>query len=269
MTFVENPRLRRLLLSAIGRAWKRGEPLSMRPADGDRFVARVIARGKIGVAIRVENELFAALRAKEIHEEVVARKPLTFGLRLAERAVEGCGDVAETSPARLRTSPRAGAKRLRGLTNFDCGNVRGDAAETRRRHRKPLKKLAETICGDALIPSVAGNKRTAGAWRAAPAVLLRQGEAIEFGAPFEAGDVLLDRGQRFVCVEVVPCVRKDGTPSAWTIWHGECADCGAPFGVKAYSKTWRPVQRRCDLHKSPLHRTKFGRGRRAGRRVAQ
>jgi hypothetical protein len=269
MTFVENPRLRRRVLSAVGRAWERGQPLSKRPTDGDRFIARVVARGRIGVAIAIENELFAALRAKEIHEEVIARTPPTFGLRLANQPAKTGEDRAKTSPKRRRLSSPGKAKRLSRLDNFKGEDVGEDRAKTLGRPRKPLKRLARTEGEDTPTPSVAGSKRTAGALGAAPAILSRGGKQMVLGTPFAVGDVLFHRGQRFVCTEVVPCVRKDGTPSAWTVWRGQCADCQAPFDVKGYSKTFRPVQRRCDLHKSPLRRTKFGRRRRPKRRAAQ
>jgi hypothetical protein len=253
--------LHRRMLTAVGRAWAKGEPLSMRPRDGERFIVRVLSRGKINVAVAVENHMFAALKAREIEEVAIGKKPPAFGLRLAEVDAEVLRKFRGTSARKSQPVDSTTKIRLRKSMRKSCGSA--EVAS------QPIENIAERKCGSSLIPSVAGNKRTTGAARRAPVVLSRRGKDIELGTLFEVGDVILDRGQRFACVEVVPCIRKNGTPSAWTIWRGECADCGAPFGVKAYSKTWRPVQRRCDLHKSPLRRTKFGRRRRAKRRAAQ
>jgi hypothetical protein len=230
----------------------------MRPRDGERFIARAIARGNISLALCVERELFAALKAGEIREEAIAKKPLAFGLRLANQPAKTREDVPAIKPA----SSHGKRKRLKRLANLTCEDRREDAAKTRRRPRKSLKNNAKTLCEDASTTSVAGSRRRAGARRAAPALLLyRRGLPIAFGEPFERGDVLMDRGQRFICVEVIPCIRKNGESSTWTVWRGECANpsCHASFNVNAYSKTWRSVQRRCDLHKSPLSKTKFGR----------
>jgi len=258
MTFVENPRLRRRVLSAIGRAWERGQPLSKRPTDGDRFIARVIARGRIGVAIAVENELFAALRAKEIHEEVIVRNPPTFGLRLASQPAKTGEDRAKTSPMRRRPSSPGNARSLKPLGNFQGEDVGEDRAKTLGRPRKPLKKRAKTAGEDALGDTFSITKKRGGARRAAPPLFFRAGEPAKFGSRFVRGDVIVDRGQRFVCVDVVPCVRKtDGRPSAYSVWRGECADCGAPFVTNAFSNKWRLVSRRCERHRQPRKLTQF------------
>jgi hypothetical protein len=260
MTSINNA-MRKRMLSAVARAWARGAPLSMRPRDGERFIARALSRGNIRTALNIENELFAAVKAREIHEVVIAEKPLTFGLKPAEVNAEILRKFRGTSAHRSQTVESSRKNHLRKLVRKSCGSAEVAL--------QPIENIAERKCGSSPIPSVAGNKRTAGARRAAPTVLFRRGRQVKLGTPFAVGDVLFHRGQRFVCAEVIPCIRKDGTPSAWTVWRGECADCQAPFDVKAYSKTFRPVQRRCDLHKAPLCRTKFGKGRRRKRRAAQ
>jgi len=256
MKFVENPRLRRRLLSTVGRAWKRGEPLSMRPTDGDRFVARVIARGRIGVAIAVENELFAALRAKEIREEVIARKPPTFGLRLAGQPAKTGEDRAKTSPMRLRPSSPGKAKALRQLPNLKGEDVGEDRAKTLGRPRKSLKRLARTCGEDTLSYSLSKIKRRR-AGSAPRAAVFRDGCELPLNTPFAVGDVCLDRGQRFVCFEIVPCIRQDETPSAYSLWRSACAECAAPFVHHGGTATLTIQRRRCPAHRSPGRRTRF------------
>jgi hypothetical protein len=98
------------------------------------------------------------------------------------------------------------------------------------------------------------------------ATVFRGGRELPPNTPFEVGDVRLDNGQQFVCFEIVPCIRQDGAPSAYSLWQSACAECDAPFVHHGGKATFAIQRRRCPAHRSPGRRTRFAPARRKSRR---
>jgi hypothetical protein len=239
--------LRTKILKAIDDAWANGVPLSQQVRAAPRYAPRIVA-SEFGVrAIDVANEIRVLLAEGIVRDVVVNTRMKTRGLCTAQALRKS-----------LRKSERQRGALPQAIENkgAEVGAEKVRKCETA--PTKSLKRIAERKCGGSLSDPVRVTKRGRGALKRAPARVSRRGKTLSNGTPFEIGDVVSDRGQRFICIDVVPCVRKsDGRPSAYSVWRGECADCGARFTTNAFSSKWRLVSRRCPVHRQPRKRTQF------------